>query len=450
MNSYEFDVALSFAGEDREFSHSIALALEDSNYVVFYDDFESARLWGTELSVSLAQIYERSARHCIIIVSEYYAAKQWTNHERRFAIQRALSTRLDYILPIRVDNAELPGWPSTIAYQNTEKQSLPDLLQVIFSKLGRPQATRPVRVPTQDCGVGQEIIRACFRRSLFTRMDSEIGLSAMSHSIGECIGQVQRLVPRLEMPELQSLGVRLLEVLDDIQRRTASDVGVSNRLANDEKLAIDGSKLEAIQLLKHLRRVIGATIKFPASLSYDHFFGIDEGNQPPIANNIQGNLTVASHFEQVSQERNERIKHTPLRCPAGLSPLGVACLLAYEVATGASNQIGKHEIQSLLKTHIREENVVGKCGDEAVFHQVRRFPSGAIVGLVICRPGCAEEAFAIVVDDKFPTYFGILHQEFESVSSAQDEVFALCKLDGRGEELAESIASRGWTHLRFL
>jgi hypothetical protein len=105
MSSYTYDVALSFAGEDRDFARSIALALEDAGYSVFYDEFETARLWGTELSVSLADVYGAASRYCMVMISRHYAAKPWTNHERRFAIQRATH---EHTPPVP-DRAQLSG-----------------------------------------------------------------------------------------------------------------------------------------------------------------------------------------------------------------------------------------------------------------------------------------------------------------------------------------------------
>ena len=47
--SYEYDVALSFAGEDREYVEQVALFLKKKNIAVFYDYFEEVDLWGKNL-----------------------------------------------------------------------------------------------------------------------------------------------------------------------------------------------------------------------------------------------------------------------------------------------------------------------------------------------------------------------------------------------------------------
>lgn len=42
----EFDVALSFAGEDRQHAKKLADLLNACGYTVFYDEYEQADLWG--------------------------------------------------------------------------------------------------------------------------------------------------------------------------------------------------------------------------------------------------------------------------------------------------------------------------------------------------------------------------------------------------------------------
>lgn len=117
-DEYEFDVAISFAGENREIAKSIALILEERGLKVFYDDFEKVSLWGKNLYDHLEHIYTEAARVCIMLLSEQYAEKSWTSHERKSAQARAFRERREYILPIRIDDTKIPGLPETIGYLN--------------------------------------------------------------------------------------------------------------------------------------------------------------------------------------------------------------------------------------------------------------------------------------------------------------------------------------------
>ncbi len=43
-----YDVALSFAGEDRKLAEALAKALQKNGIKVFYDEFEKSKLWGKD------------------------------------------------------------------------------------------------------------------------------------------------------------------------------------------------------------------------------------------------------------------------------------------------------------------------------------------------------------------------------------------------------------------
>ena len=76
MNSHpDYDVALSFAGEDRDYVDEVARILRDHGVAVFYDRFETGHLWGRDLYAHLTSVY-RSARFTIVFVSEHYATKR--------------------------------------------------------------------------------------------------------------------------------------------------------------------------------------------------------------------------------------------------------------------------------------------------------------------------------------------------------------------------------------
>jgi hypothetical protein len=86
----EYDVALSFAGEDRQTAQSLAKLFTGRDISVLYDQYERASLWGKDLYEHLADVYANQARYCIMLISANYARKAWTNHERKNAQARAL------------------------------------------------------------------------------------------------------------------------------------------------------------------------------------------------------------------------------------------------------------------------------------------------------------------------------------------------------------------------
>src|SRR5439155_16540320 len=100
----KYDICLSFAGEDRQYVDGVAAALRARAVRVFYDRYEQAELWGKDLYAHLDEVYRRSARYCVVFVSSHYAAKVWTNHERKSAQARAFSEAREYVLPAKFDD----------------------------------------------------------------------------------------------------------------------------------------------------------------------------------------------------------------------------------------------------------------------------------------------------------------------------------------------------------
>ena len=130
-----FDVALSFAGEDRAKANALATALKNNGLRVFYDDFEKSKLWGEDLYSYLSDLYRFRATYCVMFLSQYYARKLWTNHEREAAQERAFRDNRTYILPIRIDDTEIPGILATVGYLRWEDEGPESIVQLIISKL---------------------------------------------------------------------------------------------------------------------------------------------------------------------------------------------------------------------------------------------------------------------------------------------------------------------------
>jgi len=137
---FEYDVAISFAGEERAEADAIAACLTNAGIKVFYDDHERANLWGKNLYDHLAEVYQNRAGYCLMLVSAAYAAKIWTTHERRSAQARALIEKSEYILPVRFDDTEIPGLPSTVSYLRFQDHGVQGICALLLEKLRGEQS----------------------------------------------------------------------------------------------------------------------------------------------------------------------------------------------------------------------------------------------------------------------------------------------------------------------
>lgn len=139
---YEYDVALSFAGENREYVEQTAIILKGNGVKVFYDKFEEANLWGKDLFSHLNEIYKERARFTIMFISEDYQKKLWTTHERKSMQERAFKESQEYILPARFDDTEIPGLFETVGYIDLNTKSPSEFSDLVLEKLGWSQPNR--------------------------------------------------------------------------------------------------------------------------------------------------------------------------------------------------------------------------------------------------------------------------------------------------------------------
>jgi hypothetical protein len=142
---FRYDVALSFAGEDRGLVHPIAFRLRAAGVRVFYDEFEQSAIWGKDLVVFFDEVFRKMARYAVVFISRHYIEKKWPTHEGRSALARRLETDIPYLLPVRLDDSELPGLQPTVGYINSRVTGQERLIESILEKVGK---ARPVeRVP---------------------------------------------------------------------------------------------------------------------------------------------------------------------------------------------------------------------------------------------------------------------------------------------------------------
>jgi hypothetical protein len=130
-----YDVALSFAGEDRAFVDKVAERLRELGVSVFYDAFEQVNLWGADLAEHLGEVYGKDSRFVVLFASRHYAVKAWPTHEKQYALGRHLSGGERRILPVRFDDTEIPGIPPTVGYLDLRALTPDKLAELIRQKV---------------------------------------------------------------------------------------------------------------------------------------------------------------------------------------------------------------------------------------------------------------------------------------------------------------------------
>jgi hypothetical protein len=77
----EYDVALSFAGEDREFAERLFYSLQDRGLTAFYDRNEQHRILAEDVELYLAPVYQNGSTFVVAVLGETYGSKRWTLFE---------------------------------------------------------------------------------------------------------------------------------------------------------------------------------------------------------------------------------------------------------------------------------------------------------------------------------------------------------------------------------
>lgn len=139
-DEYEYDVAVSFSGKDRSLVAELVKSLEMRGVEVFYDFNETARLWGKDLEIELAQIYAQEARFMVVCLSQSYPLRDWTRFELEVGRRAAAKRTSEYLLPLHLERALLPivGLQETLGFQTMEKsEDIPRIVELLVEKISR-------------------------------------------------------------------------------------------------------------------------------------------------------------------------------------------------------------------------------------------------------------------------------------------------------------------------
>ncbi len=176
----EYDVALSFAGEDRKHAKALADLLKTNGYSCFYDENELADLWGKNLYDYLSSVYKDRARYCVMFLSKHYERKLWTNHERQNAQARAFQENREYILPVRLDDTEIPGIPPTVGYLDLRSMTIEKVYETLVKKLSSPSSRK---TPSDDNNVSHP--ESDKEKSFNQKHDQNVNTKDSKTSIGQ-------------------------------------------------------------------------------------------------------------------------------------------------------------------------------------------------------------------------------------------------------------------------
>ena len=246
--TYKYDVALSFAGENRDFAEAIATALQAENVKVFYDEFNTADLWGEDLSVKLRDIYFTDSRYCIMILSDYYLEKVWTVWELRNAIEKSIQERGEaYILPVRLNgfSGDVPGLLSTIGYVSAKSTEPGKVADTFLKKIRKKKQDEGQKLNKSDLSKPHiPKLKRSFsdlEKNKFLKESFEQIVSAISRFAGE----TKNRYPNFEF-EVEKITTRkvLFTLYNEGNVLTSLKIWINGGMGRDEIWILHGTRID--------------------------------------------------------------------------------------------------------------------------------------------------------------------------------------------------------------
>ena len=138
--AFEYDVALSFAAGDRAIADELADLLTRKKIRIWRDEYTSPKQGGDDTLDHLVNLYARKARYCVLLLSRHYPLKQWTESERADVSQRSLRDAQEYILPVLLDDSDIPGVTDAPGTLNLHDASLESIADRVEQKLAETRS----------------------------------------------------------------------------------------------------------------------------------------------------------------------------------------------------------------------------------------------------------------------------------------------------------------------
>jgi energy-coupling factor transporter ATP-binding protein EcfA2 len=134
-SGYPWDVAVSFAGEDRSIVEEFKNILNKSGYTVFYDFDVQHQLWGADLRKKLSDVYSNEAEYMLIFLSKHYPEKDWTNFEFEIGKEARGKRTSEYLLPVKIDDVSVVGLSQNVGHIDLRRCSVEDLAKSAMNKI---------------------------------------------------------------------------------------------------------------------------------------------------------------------------------------------------------------------------------------------------------------------------------------------------------------------------
>ncbi|MDD2465923.1 MAG: TIR domain-containing protein [Desulfobulbus sp.] len=109
--NFDWDFAISFAGENRALAKTIADQLEALDCTIFYDQYYEANYLGKAWSQQFKEIFGTKARYVVCLLDSHHSEKIWPTFEREIFSPRVKDAA---VIPVYLDGTSFVGIPKDI------------------------------------------------------------------------------------------------------------------------------------------------------------------------------------------------------------------------------------------------------------------------------------------------------------------------------------------------
>lgn len=158
MSKKRFQVALSFPGEHREYVLKVAdsLAINLGREAILYDEWYKAEFTRINLDTYLTALYHNESELLVPFLCTAYTEKDWCGLEWRAIKDLLKQGHDDKIMPLRFDDAIIPGIYGTDGYLDLNTHQPQEVASLILERLNinlsRDQKNKPNLIKTTTRG----------------------------------------------------------------------------------------------------------------------------------------------------------------------------------------------------------------------------------------------------------------------------------------------------------
>lgn len=123
MNEFRYDVAVSYASEERPYVERVVRYLQMDGLKVFFAPDVQESLIGENMLEVFYPVYKRESMFVAAFVSEAYLKKDYTRQEADIALFRSKEEKRNCLIPIYFGKARLEALNRDINYLSADKQT---------------------------------------------------------------------------------------------------------------------------------------------------------------------------------------------------------------------------------------------------------------------------------------------------------------------------------------